>query len=446
MIYVEPWKAWVESGAQQIVSPAIAKRAVRFFGDIFIATLAAMLLTMPLVIYHFQQISVVSPLANFFVLPAQPGVMSWGIIATFIGMVSPALGKIAAWTVWPFLTYTISRAQFFASVQAASIPAVLSTSGLIAIYLLIFGLTWLGWKGKDGREEVMGRVGGRTLRRIALTLSAIAAVIAVTWAGSQPDGKLHISFLDVGQGDATLIQTPSGRNVLIDGGAYPSLLGDEIGAKVPFWDRDIDLIIATHADEDHVAGLPPILERFDVKLLVTNGQSSEAGSYQALMNASAEKAVPVHAAQGGEVIDIGDGARLEILSPSVQLSQDPTSFADNDLSIVLRLVYGDFSMLLTGDAGTDVESKMIDSGKTLSSVVFHAGHHGAKSSNSLPFLREVNPEIVVISVGEDNRYGHPHAEVLERISEIGSPVLRTDQLGAIELITNGAAIWLKTTS
>lgn len=205
MIYLDPWKGWLETGAQHIVSPMLVKRFVRFFGDIFIATLAAMLLTMPLVIYHFKQLSIVSPLANFFVLPAQPGVMSWGIIATLTGMVFPAAGKVLAWTVWPFLTYTISRARFFASMPAASVPVSLSVAGLLAIYALIFGLTWLGWKGRDGRAEVFGRIRSGLVRRMALTASAIIAVVAVAWALSQPDGKLHVSFLDVGQGDATLI-------------------------------------------------------------------------------------------------------------------------------------------------------------------------------------------------------------------------------------------------
>ena len=133
MVYIDPWNQWLENGAQRIVSPKLAKRTVRFFGDIFIATLAATLLTMPLMIYHFSQLSIVSPLANLLILPAQPGVMSWGILATIAGMVFPLAGKILAWIAWPFLTYTISRARFFASIPGASIPLSLSASGIVAI-------------------------------------------------------------------------------------------------------------------------------------------------------------------------------------------------------------------------------------------------------------------------------------------------------------------------
>ncbi len=179
MVYIDPWKQWVETGAQRIVSPKLAKRAVRFFGDIFIATLAATLLTMPLIIYHFSQLSIVSPLANLLVLPAQPGVMSWGILATVAGMVFPLAGRILAWIAWPFLTYTISRARLFASLPGASIPLSLSASGVVAIYALILTLTWQGWKGRDGSAELFGRFHGGLVRRITLIGPAIIAVIAV---------------------------------------------------------------------------------------------------------------------------------------------------------------------------------------------------------------------------------------------------------------------------
>ncbi len=441
MIYFNPWKSWLESGIQKFAFPVPAKQLASFLGDVLLATLAAMLLTMPLVIYHFQQLSVVSPLANFFTLPAQPGVMSWGIISTITGMVFPAAGELVAWTVWPFLTYTISSARFFASMQSASVPAAISTSGLLAIYALIFGVTWLGWKGRDRRVEVLSRVGGRTVRRVGLTLSAIMAVIAVTMAFTQPDGNLHISFFDVGQGDATLIQTPGGRSILVDGGLYPSVLNDQIGRAIPFWERKIDLVIATHPDDDHVAGLPSVLERYDVGQLITNGQAAEEESYQALLDIAAENAVPIHQARAGEIIEIGDGVRLEILNPPSDQRPPTGDHHDNDLSVAFRLTYGDFSLLLTGDAGAAAEREMLASGQPLSAVVYKAGHHGAKSSSGESFLGAVQPRYVIVSAGEGNNYGHPHPEVLARAAAGGAQVLRTDELGTIEVVTDGEQMW-----
>jgi competence protein ComEC len=240
---------------------------------------------------------------------------------------------------------------------------------------------------------------------------------------------------------AILIQTRGGRNVLVDGGPYPSVLNDQIGQSVPSWDRDVDLIIATHPDYDHVAGLPGVLERFEVGMMLTNGQSSQEESYLALMDTAAESAVPIHNAQAGEIIDLGDGVHLEILNPSSLQPLSPNPSHDNDQSIALRLVYDEFTLLLTGDAGDGVEMEMVESRQPLSAVVYQAGHHGAKSSSCKPFLRVVNPQYMIVSAGEVNSYSHPHPEVLERAADVGPAVLRTDEMGTIEVVTDGAYSW-----
>jgi competence protein ComEC len=311
----------------------------------------------------------------------------------------------------------------------------------VALYALIFGLTWFIRQSPERRSGLIAQFGQKLPQRVAFTGLAIVALLAVAWVLSQPDGKLHISFLDVGQGDATLIQTPSGRYILIDGGLYPSVLNDHLGREIPFWDRDVDLVIATHPDEDHVAGLPGVLERYDVGLLITNGQAAQEESYQALLDVATENAVPIHQATAGEIIDIGDGVRLEILNPSSPQALTPSPGHDNDLSVALRLVYGDFSLLLTGDAGAAAEREMLASGRPLSAVVYKAGHHGARSSSSASFLRAVLPRYVVVSAGEGNNYGHPHEEMLDRAAEVGAAVLRTDELGTIEVITDGDVMW-----
>ena len=241
--------------------------------------------------------------------------------------------------------------------------------------------------------------------------------------------------------------------MLVDGGPYPNVLNDQIGQSIRFWDRDIDLIIIAHPDDDHVAGLPGVLERHKVGTLLTNGQSSQEESYLALMDTATEHAVPIHQVKAGEIIEIDNGVRLEVLNPtSVEkrsFSQDersssnqrPAPSHDNDLSITLRLVYNEFTLLLTGDAGDEVEMELVESGRPLAAVVYQAGHHGAKSSSCEPFLRAVNPQYVIVSAGEGNRYGHPHEGVLDRAADIGVAVLRADELGTIEVTTDGEQLW-----
>ncbi|HSG15521.1 MAG TPA: DNA internalization-related competence protein ComEC/Rec2 [Anaerolineae bacterium] len=441
MLYVAPWKQWAEASAQRFVSPSAVRSLVRFLADIFIATLAAMLLTMPLIVFHFKQLSVISPLANLFILPAQPGVMTWGILSTLTGMAVPIVGQGLAWVTWFFLNYTIGRVQFFASLPAASVGVNLSPAGLIALYIIIFGLTWLAKIGPNRRRDAFLWLSQNVTRRLALAGSAMIAVLALSWALNQPDGRLHVAFFDVGQGDATFIQTPSGRQILIDGGAYPTVLQDHLGREIPFWDRDIDLVIVTHPDADHAAGLPGVFDHYDVGRLIANGQTADEQSYQALLIAAGGNDVPIHNTLAGETITIEDGVTLQILNPTSPQPLTPEPQHDNDQSVALRLVYGDFSLLMTGDAGQPAETQMLRSGRNLQSLVYKAGHHGAKTSNSAAFLDAVRPQIMVVTAGSENWYGHPDQEVLERAGALGTAVLRTDELGTIELISDGQGMW-----
>ena len=439
MLYIGPASDWTLTRLRPKIGSENAQKLTRMLAEILFATLAATIITLPIILYHFGQLSLISPLANLFVLPAQPGVMIWGGLAMLTGMTLPAVGQLFAWVAWLFLTWTISLVRLFASVPGAAVPVSISPLGIIVIYALLFGLTWYALKSPERREDIRGQIGEKAPQRLAIASLAVLALLAVAWAISQPDGYLHVSFLDVGQGDATLIQTPSGRQILIDGGAYPTVLNDQVGRQLPFWDRDIDIVIATHPDTDHVAGLPGVFDRYRVGALITNEQVSNAGAYEALLATAAADEVPIHHALAGEVIAVDDGVRLEILNPAgAQLMVDGH---ENNQSIAIRLVYSDFSLLLTGDSGEPAERAMIEEDWDMTSLVYKAGHHGAKSSSSKEFLRAIRPHYVIVSAGEGNRYGHPHKEMLRRVADVGAAVLRTDELGTIELISDGHALW-----
>lgn len=441
MLYVGPVSQWTEARLQPSFGSEYARKVTQLSAEVLFATLAATLVTLPIILYHFGQLSLISPLANLFVLPAQPGVMTWGGLATLTGMVVPAVGQLLAWVAWLFLAWTISLVRFFASFSAAAVPLTISPAGFVAIYGLLFGLTWLVYQKPEKREELSGRLRQNLGWTTILFGAGIVAILATTWALSQPDGNLHVTFLDVGQGDATFIQTPSGRQILVDGGAYPTVLNEHLGRQIPFWDRDIDLIIATHPDADHVAGLPGVFDRYDVGRLITNGQQAQEAAYQALLTAAAGSNTPIHDCTAGEVIEIEDGVRLEVVNPTVGGRLLTAGGHDNELSVAVRLVYQQFTLLLMGDAGQDAERAMLAVGRPLSAVVYKAGHHGSKSSSSADFLDSIRPLVVVISAGEGNRYGHPHEQVLQRAAEVGAAVLRTDELGTIEVISDGQAMW-----
>ncbi|MBK7179698.1 MAG: DNA internalization-related competence protein ComEC/Rec2 [Chloroflexi bacterium] len=437
MLYADPFVQWTRRRLYKWLDKPILDASMGVLSEAVLITIAAQILTLPLMMAYFQQLSLISLVANALILPAQPGVMIWGGLTTLAGMAAPVVGQIFAWVAWLFLSYTIVLVRALATVPGAVVPVTVGPTAILAIYAIIGLTTWWAKQDADKRMGVAAFLRQNVSQRLVFSAAALTAVLLFFWVGSQPDGRLHITFLDVGQGDAIFIQTPSGRQILVDGGNFPSILTDQLGRHVPFWDRQIDMLIATHPDADHVAGLTGVFDRYRVSQLMTNGQAqNESAVYDAVLQAAAERKTTVHPAQAGEVVQIGDGVRLEVLNPGAVLRDDR-----NENSVALRLVYGDFSLLLTGDADEAAEEVMLANGRAISSLVLKAGHHGSDTSSSVPFLEAVRPQILIISVGADNKFGHPHPDVLERAQAMGTAVLRTDELGAIEVITDGRVMW-----
>jgi len=256
---------------------------------------------------------------------------------------------------------------------------------------------------------------------------------------SLPDGKLHVVFFDVGQGDAIFIQTPQGRQVLIDGGPDPTTLTAELGRRLPFWDRSLDLVILTHPDTDHLTGLVPVLERYHVDRVLDPGYPATSETYARWLELIAEKHIPALLARNGVRIELEPGLACEVLHPTGD--PDPEDKANN-ASAVTRWTWGQVTFLLPGDIEQEVESALVGSGQPLQATVLKAPHHGSDTSSSAAFLQAVNPQLVVISVGADNRFGHPSPEMLERVA--GRTVLRTDERGTIEIVTDGSRLWVRT--
>ena len=438
-LFVGSWSKSFESKIQRHLPANAAGQATRLFSEVVLATMAAMLMTLPIMIYHFGTLSIISPLANFLILPAQSGVMFWGGLATILGSFLPALGQIPAWVAWLFLSYTTSLVHFFAHLPLATMPFSFSFKSVITAYGLVLGLTWLTNQDGEQRKNLLGNSRSARLKRSALAAIIIAILLIIIFIRQRPDGKLHVVFFDVGQGDATFIQTPDGRQVLVDGGQYGSLILDDLGGEMPFWDKDIDILVATHPDKDHFLGLISIIDHYNVGTLITNGEPGDSADYKALLDGAEENQITIHPALAGEIIELDNGIRLEILHPGPKLDPD----LDNNNSVAMRLVYGDFSLLLTGDAEGMAERKMLGAGRPLQSLIYKAGHHGANTSSSALFLDAVRPQYVIISAGEGNQYGHPHEEMLKRAETVGAAVLRTDQQGTIEIISDGRSYWWK---
>ena len=268
---------------------------------------------------------------------------------------------------------------------------------------------------------------------ILATLNLLIWTI-VLWPQSR---VLTVSFLDVGQGDAIFIESPTGRQMLIDGGPDRSVLRELSKVMNPM-DRSIDLVVETHPDADHVTGLAYVLDRYQVGAFMDPNRPADTEISQVVIDSALKEPGATRViGRAGERVDLGGGVYADILSPHGDVSQLPT----NNGSIVMRLVYGNTSFMLTGDLPSEIEDYLVAGrGNTLKSDVLKAGHHGSKYSTDDAWLATVHPTLVVISAGKGNRYGHPNPETLARIEHEGAAIVSTIDEGTITLTSDGRTI------
>lgn len=294
----------------------------------------------------------------------------------------------------------------------------------------------------------MSKISGLPRLRFSERWSVIILLAAgiLMWAMvfSQPDGRLHVTFLDVGQGDAILIQTPDGQNVLVDGGPDPQAISLALSEALPFWERTIDLVVATQPQADHITGLVEVLQWYKVKMVLESGVPYDSAVYQEWRRLIVEKQIECNVARADQVITLGEGVTLQVLNPWSELFQGTSSDVDNN-GVVLKLEWEDVSFLLTADIRRETEFRLVERRAELESTVLKVAHHGSKTSTASQFLDVVAPQVAVISVGADNHFGHPSPEVLERLAgKLGEEnVYRTDQDGTIEFVTDGKRLWVQ---
>ena len=281
---------------------------------------------------------------------------------------------------------------------------------------------------------------------IMLIISLIALTIAVYLMVISPaDDNLHISFLDVGQGEAILIQRGNSQ-VLIDGGPSPETLNLRLGEKMAFWDRTIELVILTHPSSDHITGLVDVMDKYRVERVAYPEIRFDGSQvYDQWIKILDDKNCPLSLVRRDQIIYMGEDVLLEVLNPGEALLNGTSSDIDNN-GLVLRLSMGDISFLFTADIMWETELELIYSRVRLGSTVLKVAHHGSDTSTTERFLKVVSPDVAVISVGDNNEYGHPEDSVVERlVQEVGvNNIYRTDECGTIEFITDGEQMWLNT--
>ncbi len=415
-----------------------------FLRDLFLTTFVAQVATLPLIWAHFQRFSPLALLTNLFVLPVQPALMALGF-ATMVGsLIWLPLGHALGWLAWPLLRYTLGVAELCAHIPWAAWSPPHPAPWLIWLaYAALLVAVWRLRLAKQApKPDAATPATAKPSPRWApgLILAIVIGVSSVHVAARLPDGRLHIYVLDVGQGDAILVRTPAGGTLLVDGGPDPTALAARIGAILPFWQRRVDLVIATHADGDHLSGLLSLAERYQLGHVLEGplAPGALADAWHAALQRT--QMTPLVAIRGTHVA-AGPQVALDVLHPANGVAPDR---ADNAQSLALRLTMGQFSLLLAGDVDADTERNWLAAGLPVQATALKVAHHGSASGSSAELIRAADPQIALISVGADNRYGHPAPQVIERLQAAGAQVYRTDLHGTIEIITDGRRCWIKT--
>ena len=415
-----------------------------FITDSLSISLGAVIAVWPLVAYYFDVISPVAPLATFFALPALPGIIIAGTLAGLLGLIAIPAAQVIAWLAWLFASYMLLVVNVFAAIPFIGGGSI--SANLIWVYYLVLALViWLTNNRRKLVELVPKAdnfITGLPKKWVIPSLLVVAILVSLT-AATLPDDNLHMSFLDISEGDAILIQRGS-QQILVDGGPSPQAIALALGEKMPFWDRTIDLVILTHPHADHITGLLEVLNRYRVRQVLYPDLKYESPLYDEWLSLLDEKNIKYTLAQAGQQIDFGSEVKLEVLNPQTPILTGTESDIDNN-GVVLRLEMGEVSFLLTADIMWEAELELVTRRANLTSTVLKIAHHGSVTSTTSEFLAVVSPRLAVISAGQDNPFGHPSVEVMDRLEEkLGKEnIYRTDEHDTVEFITDGERLWIK---
>ncbi|MDF1499398.1 MAG: ComEC/Rec2 family competence protein [Anaerolineales bacterium] len=433
VLYARPLQRWSTESLFARLSPDRAKQAGGFVSEFVLFTMAAQVTTWPLTVVYFQRFSFVSFLTNPMILPLQPPLMILSGAAAIAGTIWMPIGNVLALFAWPFPALTIRIVRLMARFATGGYGLSAESGWLIAgYYIILFGMTGaLQFLNRDSRLiiSLKRRLSGVRVRSVWLLVAAALAT-GFVWqsAANSADGLLHLTIFDVGSGDAVLIRSPAGENILIDGGKSPTKLLNQLGLRLPLLQRRLDWLILGGTHRDQMAGLVGLVDHLAIENALVP-QALGSYSFQRVKELLVTSEVQMHPASTGQELRIDGSMTLEIIDCS-------------DSGLILLIEYGRARILIPSGMTPEAVETIIHDHRMRDLSVMLLPDGGHPSVNPAEWLEITNPRVVILSVGGTGRTERPSMEVLDSLE--GRTILRTDRHGTIEIISDGEALWVET--
>ncbi len=429
VLYADPIQGAFDRLASRFLPSHTVTRLSAPVGEYLLLTLAAQMLVIPVMAYHFQSLSLTMLIANPLILPVQPAVMILGGLATLGGMIFQPLGQLLAYLAWPFVAYTIRVVEGLSGIPGGFVS--LGKISLFSVALFFGGLILLTW-AKSHPNNRFTRWLSSLSPAVPLTGLVILSILVWREAFAAPDGRLHVRVLDVSRtglsGEAILIETPEGRRVLINGGPSASRLSDALGRQLPLFDRSVDLLIVAGVQNGQLQALPSVLSRYRPRQVLWAGPTQTTRAARDLSEKLTSLGIPFETAQPGQVADLGAGVSLRVLTAGQR-------------GAVLLLEWKNFRLLLPVGMSFD-EMETLENGKQVGRVSgLLLAEAGFAPLNPPEWISNLQPQVVLLSVSPKDTTGLPSPETLEAVE--GYTLLRTDRNGWIELSTDGEQMWVE---
>jgi competence protein ComEC len=447
------------------------QRILRFAVSAIVVSTSVQLGTLPVLIIYFHRVSFASLFLNIFVGITMALIAFLGLLAVILAQLNSSIATPLVWIAEKLEWVMVHAVDPFNRLGLAAMRLPHYRGWLAAVYALYFvalavlivGLA--GWNPL--RSELIIRdpyriIGRRLVAKAALAFAILLAVVlAHPFSGARADGLLHVDFLDVGQGDSALITTPDGTTLLIDGGGRPNIDWNGADDAEPAFERDtgsigervvseylwsrgldrVDYILPTHADADHIDGLNDVARNFKVRGAIVARTPADDAEYERFAKTLNEARVPIEKVGAGDILRFGQ-VNAEVLWPPASMDAN-APYRNND-GLVLRLRFGEKSVLFMADVEKETETALLKSGINLRSDVIKVGHHGSRTSSTQPLVNATQPSLAIISVGRTSIFGHPHKEVVERWRAIGAQLMTTGEKGTIRVVTDGRNLTIST--